>query len=217
VFELLRNGTAIKTITLDKSNDWMGFFDDLDKTDANGDDYLYEVHELGKWVNVETQGNSGEVIIKNLFLPKAVGETTSLSVYKKWADGLKEEAVTIQLLQNGKAVEGGTVALTEDNDWFCEFENLPKYDESGEEYKYSIEEVGGKWLYELTENSDGSITIMNKAKTTTTTTKTNEKPGVNKVVATKTGDNSDIAIYIALIAVSALGMLYLYSRKRRSQ
>jgi hypothetical protein len=214
-FELLRNDEVVRTITLDANNNWSGSFDDLDKTDANGVAYTYTVREVGRWVNVRTTDTSGKVTIKNLFLPNAGGkETTSLTVYKKWAAGLKEEAVTVQLLQNGKEVTGGIVTLSAENNWFCTFENLPKYDENDEEYQYSVEEIGGKWKYTLTKNPDGSITITNEVETTTPS---GDKGGEsNRISPTKTGDASHIAGYILLAGAAAAGVLILAARKRRS-
>jgi TQXA domain-containing protein len=130
-------------------------------------------------------------------------EYIDLPVYKEWAEGLKEEAVTVQLLRNGEAVEGATATLSADNNWYYRFENLPKYDLYGNEYTYSVEETGGKWVYVLTVNSDGSITITNTAKAS--------------VGVPDTGDRSTIAAYLLLMIVAAAGILVLVFRKRRAK
>ncbi|MGI6117744.1 MAG: Spy0128 family protein, partial [Bilifractor sp.] len=227
-FELLRNGTSIKTITLDAGNNWSGSFDNLDKTDSDGNEYTYTVRETGYWVNVQTVDEaSGTVTVKNVYLPQTPGgETTDLSVYKKWAAGLEKEAVTVQLLQNGEAVEGGTVTLSADNNWSCSFDNLPKYDENGNEYLYSVEEIGGKWLYELTWNSDGSITITNRERNTASTSDSTSSGNSSNLSGSssttgigspKTGDSSNIAAYITLLIAAAAGVLILVSEKRRKK
>lgn len=84
--------------------------------------------------------------------------------------------MTVQLLQNGTEVDGGTVTLSADNNWCCSFDNLPKYD-------------------------DGSITITNQAKTTTGNngstdstggTGNGNSSGATGIGSPKTGDNSNI-------------------------
>lgn len=50
-------------------------------------------------------------------------------------------SVTVQLLANGEIVEGKTIVLNEGNNWYAEFTNLMKYDNSGNEIKYTIKEI----------------------------------------------------------------------------
>src|SRR5699024_9520802 len=67
-------------------------------------------------------------------------ETTNVSGEKTWLDDLDEHpAITVELLANGTKV--AELEVNEDTDWTYAFTDLDKYDESGEEITYTIEEV----------------------------------------------------------------------------
>lgn len=72
-------------------------------------------------------------------------EKTSLAVYKAWRDdnnknNKRPESITVELLKNRKST-GKTQILNEVNGWSCTFEDLPKFDERGEEIQYSAKET----------------------------------------------------------------------------
>src|SRR5699024_2944057 len=69
-------------------------------------------------------------------------ELTSVSGTKTWLDDNAEdrpESITVHLLANGEETDK-TVEVTSDSDWSYEFTDLVKYDESGKEITYTIEE-----------------------------------------------------------------------------
>jgi len=64
---------------------------------------------------------------------------TSVSVEKKWADGvIGADSVTVQLLAGGVKVD--EAVLSAENDWYHKWDNLPKLNERGGEIRYTVEE-----------------------------------------------------------------------------
>src|SRR5699024_8674482 len=81
----------------------------------------------------------------------------------------RPESITVNLLANDEETDK-TIEVTADSDWGYEFTNLVKYDESGEEITYTIEEVEVDG-YETT--IDGfDITNLRVGETEVTGTKT---------------------------------------------
>lgn len=72
------------------------------------------------------------------------GETTqTVNGTKTWqddndAEGLRPEAITIDLFQNGKKINSQLV--TAKTNWQYSFTNLPKYDANGDAYTYTVKE-----------------------------------------------------------------------------
>src|SRR5699024_11412464 len=96
---------------------------------------------------------------------------TTISIYgeKKRLDDIYEQpAITVELLEN--VTKDADVEVNEDTDWKYAFTDLDKYDESGEEITYTIEEVEVDG-YETT--IDGfDITNLRVGETEVTGTKT---------------------------------------------
>lgn len=92
--------------------------------------------------------------------PKAdIVHTGSITVKKVWNDDGKDrpESVTVQLLKGGAVRE--TVSLNQQNNWSCQWQDLPKSD------AWSVKEIDIPEGYTATYKSDGSIyTITNSAK-----------------------------------------------------
>ena len=61
-----------------------------------------------------------------------------LTVRKTWGGNGPKSTVTAVLLANGEEVE--TAELSESNNWFFEFADMPKYDENGDRITYTVEE-----------------------------------------------------------------------------
>lgn len=149
--QLLANGKVVegKTITLDKSNKWSGTFANLKKYDNEMKEIKYTVQEgkiiygtdkkqdlyFDSKVSYDTQ--TGYTILNKL-------ELINIPVKKAWNCSNKDkipESVTIQLLANGKIVEGKTITLSASNNWKGTFIDLVKYDSNGKEIKYTIQEI----------------------------------------------------------------------------
>lgn len=141
-----------KTITLKKSENWTYTFTgniDLSK-------YTYEevVPSGVKWYTDTSDFEGGYKASNNTVVffnaydnPKWVG----VKVTKKWEDyenaaGIRPSEITVNLMRNGEAVSGYTgIKLNSSNNWTYQVQassqKLPRYDENGEEYSYSWEEV----------------------------------------------------------------------------
>lgn len=149
--QLLANGKVVegKTITLNKSNNWTGTFANLKKYDNEMKEIKYTVQEgeiiygtdkkqdlyFDSKISYDTQ--TGYTILNKL-------ELVNIPVKKVWncSDKTKiPESITIQLLANGKAVEGKTIKLNASNNWEGTFIDLVKYDSTGNEIKYTIQEI----------------------------------------------------------------------------
>ncbi|OOQ93095.1 Cna B-type domain-containing protein, partial [Bacillus cereus] len=98
-------------------------------------------------------------------------KTTSVSGTKTWKDsnnkfGKRPESITVQLLQNEKEFKTQEVKGDKAvDDWNFSFKDLPKYDEKGQEYTYTVSEVKVKDYETKVEGT----TITNTYKNTETT------------------------------------------------
>ncbi|MDV4150138.1 Cna B-type domain-containing protein [Clostridium sp. AL.422] len=112
-------------------------FDNLPKYSVQGNKYKYRVVEEA--INGYKALYDLEYNIINIYTP----EETSVKVTKKWTNvdpnTDKVPEVEISLKQNGTEIN--SVVLDEENGYSHTFENLAKYDITGEEYIYTIEEV----------------------------------------------------------------------------
>ena len=131
----LKNGeTVIDSITLNKAGDWKGFFSDLPRRDASGAEIKYSVAEepvAGYDSAVSGNAQSG-FTVTNTSTAKV-----DVPVEKKWVGPAAGE-VTVSL-KRGDAVVG-TMKLNEAGGWKGTFSGLPKYDASGAEIEYAVEE-----------------------------------------------------------------------------
>ncbi|MGX7025698.1 Cna B-type domain-containing protein, partial [Vagococcus hydrophili] len=139
---LFQNGEEFKTVSVDSQEGdiWHYTFANLPKKDADGNNYQYEVKE----VNVDENYTSKveDTTITNTYINQ---ETTEVPVTKVWNDysnqfNTRPETITVELLKNGEVV--ATEKVTGDSDkWSYTFKNLPKYDNKGKEYSYSVKEI----------------------------------------------------------------------------
>ncbi|PFD37620.1 cell wall anchor protein, partial [Bacillus cereus] len=79
--------------------------------------------------------------------------------------GKRPENITVQLLQNGKEFNKQEVKADKEGNWNFSFKDLPKYDEKGNEFKYTVSEVKVKDYETKVEGT----TITNTYKNTETT------------------------------------------------
>ena len=139
--------TIIGNQTTDEN--WSYKFIDIPKYDENGDEYRYTVEE--QEINPDdlkfyTKSISGDYktsinVINKFNVPD---EKVNVKAIKQWDDDNNKEkkrpnSITIELKNAGKNVETFTLTGT-GNTWEHEFDNLPKYDNSGNEINYIIDE-----------------------------------------------------------------------------
>ncbi len=128
-----RNEIARKTITAD--DNWEYTFDNLEKYDENGKEYVYEIQE------VPVEGYETEIDGYNII--NRYETITSISGTKTWVDydniyGTRPETITIHLFRDGEEIDSKTISANDN--WEYTFDNLEKYDETGREYVYTITE-----------------------------------------------------------------------------
>lgn len=149
------------SLRLNKSNRWRGTFEKVEKSDADGSEYVYQVKErIGSVMydnggKLEYGGNTYIVSIQGtpadgfLITNRHQGgstpgtETLSVSVEKRWdlhAAGLAPYPVTVRLYQNGVGIAERTLT-PEEGVWSGSFENLPAKNANGQPYEYTIREI----------------------------------------------------------------------------
>lgn len=152
-----------QTKVVTAANNWKYEFTDLTKYDAQGKEYVYSVKEIDAPNGYESHVNG--TTITNIQL-------TSLNGEKKWYDDNgygRPDQITVHLYRKLKDSADEPVdtkqvqVITAKNNWKYEFTNLPKYDENGKEYVYSVKEdqVPG---YDVVISNDSQI-ISNYART----------------------------------------------------
>src|SRR5699024_17843 len=130
---LLANGEQVDDVDVTADSDWTYKFTGLPEYDDQGVEITYTVdEESDEGYEKSIEGND----ITNL----RVG-TTEVEVTKSWKDENetdRPETIKVNLLQNGEFYE--EYEVTEANDWKLTITDLPKYDEQGVAYEYTIKE-----------------------------------------------------------------------------
>ena len=152
---------------------------------------------------------------KSIYVPN---EADHLTVTKKWRDDDGEvltqppvNSVTVTLYQwtqdRQKQVYGESVALTGDNHWTWSWQNLPKADEEGNPYRYTVEETSVSG-FEITYSENNSQGIQVGEIEITNTRK--------GYVLPETGGSGTVFFTAAgILLITAAGLGYWYTRYRR--
>ena len=195
---LLKNGVKVSSKNVTAADGWKWKFENLDKYE-NGNENTYTVTEE------RVDGYSTEVNgynVKNTYTPGK----TSVQVTKAWDDNNDKDnkrpiSVTIKLLADGRET-GNTLVLTKENRWTGSFTGLDEY-KDGKKIVYTIKEelLGNDYKSVITGNEQDGFVVTNVRATDTT----NKTP--------KTGDRSNLALYVGLLALSATILLVLARKK----
>ena len=187
---LYRNGEVFEAVTLNAENNWKHTWTGL--TDA----YTWTVDEPavpdGYTKNVTSEGNAFTITNTRQF------KETDVSVSKKWVgDNITHPAsVKVTLYRNGIAYD--TVTLSEGNGWKHTWHDLT------DDYSWSVDESSVPAGYEKSVRRSGtSFTITN-------TYSSNPK----------TGDFTDLAGLISIMAISGSGLgltLFLGHSRRKKE
>ena len=152
--------TECASLRLNESNGWRGTFEEVEKSDADGNEYVYQVKErVGSdmydngdslvhgeetyIVSIQATPESGFWITNALQGGTPSVQSVSVSVKKRWdlrAAGLVPYPVTVRLYQNGVGIAERTLT-PEEGVWSGSFENLPAENANGQPYKYTIKEI----------------------------------------------------------------------------
>ncbi|MCE7791738.1 Cna B-type domain-containing protein [Salipaludibacillus sp. CUR1] len=139
--KLFQNNVELEEVIVTDPGDgsnWVHVFEELPAFDDEGKAYLYTVEEE------PVAGYEQQSIMETdegFSMTNVRSGETSAEVTKEWMDDESEDRpdkIEVNLLQNGNVIE--TQEITAEDDWGYTFENLPKYDNQGVAYSYSIEE-----------------------------------------------------------------------------
>ena len=209
----------VDSAVLSDSNNWKHTFKDMyEFYIEDGENpviykyYVKEVNVAGYDTAITGDQNEGFVVTNTST------EKISIPVEKKWV-GEAAASTKVKLFADG--LEVGETELNEANNWKHVFAGLQKYNNSNQEIKYTVKEVGedanlikfdGKsYAVSYKGNAMDGFTVTNeKENPPSTTTPTPKKPSVpKKHISPRTGDDSHLALYILMLgsAASALGLL----------
>ena len=164
----LKNGNNIvATDTLSSSNNWETSFQNVAKYDANNDEIAYVIEEEFDSIfysQSDYQKSENDIQITNTFAVPT--DKVNVKVVKTWDDNdnranKRPSKVTVKLYRDD--IEIDTNDLTENDDWTYTFDNLRKYNDVGDEYFYSVEEVLNNNNYELSYSNvttEGNLKIF---------------------------------------------------------
>ncbi|OLR55633.1 hypothetical protein BHK98_05875 [Hornefia porci] len=202
--KLLADNVEKATATLTADGNWKHTFTNLPKYDeSDGHEIVYTVAEVK--VDGYVTGISGTA--KDGFtITNTITGKVSIPVTKKWIGGAAD-SITVNLYADGKKVD--TQKLSKENHWQYTFKGLDRY-KDGNEITYTIKEekVSG---YATTITGDAKSGFM-----ITNTKNTPKSPDTTSSNTPKTGDNSNLLLYVGLMAAS-LGVILFLVRKRRKQ
>lgn len=145
VVELYQNDQLMvdktQTVKPNKLGHWKYEFVDLPKYDDNLELYKYTVKEQS------VPNYSTTIVDSNITNTYINNQLTSVKGEKIWVDHdnklkTRPKQIKVELYQNDILMEEltQTVKPTKDGDWSYEFKDLPKYDASLDEYRYSVKE-----------------------------------------------------------------------------
>ncbi|MDO4460392.1 MAG: Cna B-type domain-containing protein, partial [Clostridia bacterium] len=175
------------------------------------DHYIYDTGSVVTRNVTVSEGTTTTAEIANRYTK----EKTSFSVTKNWADnnnewGKRPDSVQVQLYQGTTAL-GDAVTLNSENGWSKTWTDLDKYDDAGNEYRYTVEETLENDYYEngdpVYDNNDypTSATITNTiadtvsvagAKTWNDAGHENLRPGTITVYLVKDGVRTETSVTV---------------------
>ena len=206
---LLADGEKVDSKTVTEDDDWAWEFTGLPKNKAKGVEIKYTVTE--EVVADYTTTYDGNDVINT----HAPGKT-SVTVVKTWddsnnKDGVRPSKVTIKLLADGVET-GDTLTLSASNQWKGSFTDLDEYVD-GKKVNYTVSEAAvDKYEAKISGDAASGFVVTNKHVPKKTVPP--KKPG-KPSKGPKTGDESNIALYLLLLAGAASGIVYTARRKRR--
>ncbi len=157
---LYADGVKVSSIVLSSNNSWTHTFDKLPKYN-DGQIIVYTVDEevVGAY-SVSITEDSNYFIIVNNYETKLI----NLTINKIWDDkdnyyGKRPVNVTVKVFADGEEID--SVVLSEENNWTCELNNLPKYD-NGKLINYGVDEVNITYYHYSIESEDNyTFTVTN--------------------------------------------------------
>ncbi len=157
-----------------------------------------------------------EVNVENKPSEKTEEETRDISGTKTWDDDdNKADArpvfITVNLYQNGQLYDTKTV--TADDGWTYSWTGLPKYDEDGEAYVYTIDEDTVEYYTPTYHEGDFDITNTFIGEEGAKQPKSGPEKGGD---TPKTGDTNNFGVWLALLVAALACVLVAFRMRKRS-
>ncbi|MGF2054941.1 Cna B-type domain-containing protein [Vagococcus fluvialis] len=221
IVELYQNDKLLteQEVKPNEEGSWLYEFKDVLKYDESGEEYNYRINEktVPNGYVVEVQGT-------DLLNSYANEELISVKGEKHWNDydnkfKTRPASIIVELYQNDKLLTEQEVKPNEEGSWLYEFKDVLKYDESGEEYNYRINEktVPNGYVVEVQE-----FNMVNKLKKTivqTSETNINPKVDVKKIYKSslpKTGSQQQLLFFwLGLLELALICQFIVLNRKRK--
>ena len=227
---LYANGTEVAHKEVTAEDGWKWSFTDLPKY-ADGKEITYTITEDAV---TDYQSEVNGMDVTNHYTPGQV----NISVTKNWqdqndADGIRPDSITVKLYADGKDT-GKELVLNQKNNWTGSFDNLDEYAD-GVKIIYTIAEakVDG-YDTAISGSAETGFVISNshtpaipdtpdKPNTPTDPDEPKQTPGQSETPDTpkgdtpQTGDTTNLALWIGLLAISGTGLtatLVLGKKKR---
>src|SRR5690625_1318162 len=130
---LLADGEQVDDVALTSESKWASEFTELPKYDDQGVEITYTIDEA------DVSGY--EKSIEGTDITNVRVGTTEVDITKLWNDEQetdRPDLIKVNLLQNGDFYE--EYEVTKENDWKLTITDLPKYDEAGVAYEYTVKE-----------------------------------------------------------------------------
>lgn len=223
---LYANGEQVKVVTVTADDGWKWNFTNLPKYE-NGEEIRYTITED---VVPGYQSEVDGMDVTNHYTPGQI----NIPVTKNWqdrddADGIRPDSITVKLYADGKDT-GRELVLDQENNWTGSFDELDEY-AGGVKIVYTIAEVEvDGYDTAVSGSAETGFVISNShtpddpddpddpdEPTTPTDPDEPDKPNPPKDDTPQTGDTTNLAQWIGLLAISATGFtatLVLGKKKR---
>ena len=179
--------TFVKDVTVEKNNNWTKEISNLDKTDANGNDYTYIVEEETKVENFNASYN-GLTITNTYKVPKQ-----EITITKIWNGGKTRENVILELKKaDGTKVDEKKTIKVDKNTFKAVFSNIDKTELNGNKINFIADE---KETFENYVKSVNGLTVTNTYVSPKINVSKTIKIEVPKEVFKKTTKTIEVQLY----------------------
>ena len=191
---LYANGEQVKVVTVTADDGWKWNFTNLPKYE-NGSEIRYTITED---VVPGYQSEVDGMDVTNHYTPGQI----NIPVTKNWqdkddADGIRPDSITVKLYADGKDT-GRELILDQENSWTGSFDELDEY-AGGVKIVYTIAEIEVKgYDTAISGSAETGFVISNSH--------TPDIPDTPKDDTPQTGDTTNLALWVALLAISGTGL-----------
>ena len=209
---LYANGEQVKVVTVTADDGWKWNFTNLPKYE-NGEEIRYTITED---VVPGYQSEVDGMDVTNHYTPGQI----NIPVTKNWqdkndADGIRPDSITVKLYADGEDT-GKKLVLDQENNWTGSFDELDEY-AGGVKIVYTIAEVEVDGYDTAVSGSAETGFVISNSHTPDTPDKPDdpdqpqnpgqpETPDTPKDDIPQTGDTTNLALWVALLAISGTGL-----------